>query len=191
MAQFTDLIYEKFRRTILSWDTTLANDIYVIEIFCGDNGLSQGDFLLAYNTETYYKSQVAIAGQDDAKWSPSEWLCDYQASTPETVEELSLWVQWCESVGVEIDSELTHSPYNREKRIIYGAASLASACSALGEEIARRLHEEQIIQSKFGRDVPIFIVEGEGIVNVKATLAANPQNNALNEFVEYTKTWLE
>ncbi len=183
MSQFEDYVFEKFKNCILSWDKSLVDDIYCLEIFKGDHAYCQSGFALTYNTESHLSERMKAVGED-AKWDFAEWTCAYPTGAPEDAEEVALWEKWCKENAIPTNEKETE--YCGEH--IYEAAPLYTTCRILAENLAQRLHKEGVILKVFGVHLPVYITDNDGFFDRPSILSANPPE-AVKEFEQVSRDW--
>ena len=186
--EFEQLLYSKFKNCLLDWKEELRADTNLITFVCGeDSNFCQASFLLSYNTFSHYRNRVAQVGEAEAKWVPAEWICHFLAETPKTDNELELWHYWCRAHSIPVDDDLTNDPYSTGQTI-YEVEPLFGASASLCGQIAQQLHTEGTIIEVFGRVLPIYITDAEGLIDRKETLQANG-SQVIEEFAEFSKDW--
>lgn len=202
MSAFEEYSYRKTKDGIRAIADEATADIYAISFYHWnwDDDPRKPVLLVSYNTTTQWNACTPAPGQlpgrgiassaDEAKWNFAFWL-QHEAEVctiGETAEDEIARQQWIESLGYwytdEQDEEDSDNTFMLGRKI---NEQFVEACVTL----ARRLHDEGVISSKFGKPVPILVHELEYYDKVaEATRRANPPGLA-EEFEKWIAAMYE
>ena len=179
-SYLSEYIFQKMKRGILNWRKALTSKIYAISFFVydQDDDPARPTLTLGYNTETHWRqSTLRASDSNEAKWNYAFWPHTKEAffgdESDVSVRENWIHERWqAERNGgrgqeLKKDQEITHE-------FVMVVVS-----------VAKRLHEDGVILSKFGRPIPIIVHELEYYREVVAqTEQANPAGVA-KEFTDW------
>jgi len=165
---FSNQTFDKIREAIVRFDNRIVPDIYVISFLKYDNdddprrpGLTVG-----YNTYTQCQACSPKSGQQatsliasnlqEAKWNYAFWLQNEELIIGRhEYDPVSDWVKelpYYYSDKEEVD--------DIDRTLVLGEKIKKSFMNIIVSH-AKRLHDENIIRAKFGKDIPIVIHELE------------------------------
>lgn len=190
MDQLTAFLFERFAKSVLTWDENDVRDIYAISIYADFTGDREGEFalLLGYNTISRWQTHARDWQLDPvaARWDILFWPSNEQVSVanfddgvcaPEDVAAVNAML---DELGLNLDIEqigevLASEDYEEHPlwlQLCRRDEYLLKCCTEAG----RQLHETGIVLAKFGRAIPIIIYETEHLEGeVELTRKANPE----------------
>jgi len=150
--------------------------VYALSFYISDDDEDprHPTLMVGFNTEPQWKASVAEASSaDEARWNFAFWLQNCIASFGERESESAASVaQWIASQGLAYSDADEAANYDRcmdlGGRIVTQFAELSCA-------VARRLHDTSVVESVFGRSIPILVHELEYYDEIaEQTASANP-----------------
>ncbi len=172
------IIFNDIKGVINSWDSDTTSEIYAISFFIYNNedDPRKPTLTLGYNTETCYSDSIdGASDKEEARWNYAFWMQNQELLFGEDEVTSELVKQWIEE-GFDSDNNDTFFQFGEEI-----TEKFVSICIA----VSRKLHTEDVIKNKFGKDIPIIIHELEYYdVIAKQTVEANPPHIA-DEFAEW------
>jgi hypothetical protein len=187
LPPFEQIIYDRFSQSIASWDTERRSDVYALLFYIdtswsadadGQEVIEQCVIHLTYNTLSFCDKQTARGCRlEEAKWDLSYWPYDYTAHVPAQfeygtdppVEDFALRDAWCAAQGIIPDGKDGGGRPKYEERAL--AEAIYGACI----RVAQAMHTNGVIETAFGRPVPIIIAEHDHEHEcADITRAANP-----------------
>jgi hypothetical protein len=183
---FPEHVYAKLKEAILGCEAVLAADVYAISFFIEDldDDARKPTLILSYNTNTHWRKSIGHpASAEEAKWNFAYWSQTCQAFVG-NADDATLRAQWINSLGLWYsDQDRIDDP----ERAMECGDDITRRFFELAAEIAKRLHDDGIIQQVFKRAVPILIHELEYYLEIAhITERANPPG-LTKEF----SNWLE
>jgi hypothetical protein len=203
LSGFEEYIYNRFEASIRSWEGQASGGIYAMSFFIYDeeDDPRRPTVTLGYNTTERWDicTPKAADGSDigwpvasdeqEAKWNYAFWLQNEEvvigrSDSPADPEGIRLRSDWIKAQGLSYSDEDEDADFD--------------ACMVRGEEItrnfvelcvrvARQLHEQGVIEARFGRSVPILVHELEYYDEIAdQTRRANPPG-LTGEFEDWIK----
>lgn len=190
MTDITERLYQKVKSTIDTWH---EDGIYAISFFVYSNesyeykGFSNVSyFAVSYNTE----EDCQGAGQyAEERWNYAFWRQDETPIIdPDTPNELSdLLFDWYEENGITDIGEEDEDCYDDDYHYIGKGPVGHYELLTLVSGVAKRLQEEEYLENKFGKKLPIIIHGLEySWYDIEATKNANT-NGAADVFLKAAK----
>lgn len=188
MRPFEQLVYDRFVATISSWDVPEIADTYALGLFYesfrsadanGDEVAMQGQLYIGYNTVSYWRTMIGRASSpEQAKWNDGFWReirsgCvprDFPYGGEPPDDELALRDDWCRASGI------TPEGTDESGRPEYDEIALYAGLRTMLSGIARALHENGVIEQRYGKPLPIIVRGHEQSADeeVGASRRANP-----------------
>jgi len=194
MGAFEELLYTKAREGILGISEDVAADVYALSFFhwvLSDDPRT-AYLAVGYNTNARCRFCTPAPGQEprwpiasdsqEAKWNYAFWLqeegtaCEVGNSPEhETVRQ-----EWIEAHGLWYTDQEQDADFDTTLALGSQIMPLFIRACVL---VARRLHDDGTIVTKFGRPIPILVHELEYYDQIaEATTQANPPGLAA-EFI--------
>ena len=186
MSEFDDYVFTKARAGILSVPDEPAADVYALSFYrwALDDDPRMSVLSVGYNTDARRLSCTPTPGQPakwpiasdpgEAKWNYAFWLQEEGevCVIGESDEDEMACRAWIESRGwMYTDNEYEEDFEYAEAMADQITAGFVELCVS----VAKRLHDEGVISTKFGRPVPIIVHELEySDAIAEATDRANP-----------------
>ena len=189
--QFKQLLKEHIIETIYSWP---VKDQYAIMFFIYPNELNEyagysnlPQFSLLYKCESDMSQSpisVGAMNRDEERWNPAFWFGLHSEAKIIDFNESNLvadsLISWYRHIGVQ-DIGCEDYSFDDKKRYIGKGPNGLPELLDLVTEIAGELQTEGIIESRFGKKIPIILADFEFTwYMVSATLKANPHGEADN-----------
>ena len=160
MANFSEKIYERIKSII---DTWCEDGIYAISFFVYSNEAYKykafsnvPSFAISYNTE----DDCEGAGKfDEERWNYAFWRQNETLIiNPDEPNELTdLLFDWYEENGISNIGEEDDNCYDKRGKYIGKGPVGHYELLTLISDVAKRLQQEEYIESKFGKKLPIII----------------------------------
>lgn len=171
MQQFENHVYEKARSCILAFKNSVLHDVYVISFYFFNTGDGR-ELILAVDYNTNERVNSCVPADAEARWNYAFWLQNETCTIGETPEEAALREAWIKSLGFWFTEEEFEQDIERCCEL---TEKIQDQFISLCSRVARKLHDEGVIQNKFGRPVPIIIHELEYYERLaEAARQANP-----------------
>jgi len=171
---FPEHAYKKIRDAILRCNAAMVDDVYAISFFIEDLGddARKPTLILGYNTNTFWHKSIAHASNaNEAKWNFAYWPQTCEAFLGNN-EDAALRQEWINALGLWYSDQ---DELDNFERTLECGDNITRRFFALASEIAKRLHDDGIIQQKFNHAVPILIHELEYYLEIaQITERANP-----------------
>jgi len=168
------------KRGILNWRKALASRIYAISFFVydQDDDPARPTLTLGYNTETHWRQSISRASSsDEAKWNYTFWPHTKEAFLGDE-SDVSVRENWIRERSQAERSGGLGKKLKEDQEITREFVTVVVS-------VAKRLHEDGVILSKFGRPIPIIVHELEYYREIAAqTEQANPAG-AAKEFTDW------
>lgn len=182
MTNFEEKLYLKIKSVM---DTWREDGIYAISFFVYSNeayeynGFSNVSlFAISYNTE----DDCSGAGQfDEERWNYAFWRQDETVIIdPDNPNELNdMLFDWYKENGITNIGEEDENDYDEHMHYIGKGPIGHYELLTLASQVAKRLQQEEFIQSKFGKRLPIIIHGLEyAWYDIEATKNANVHGEA-------------
>ena len=182
MTNFSEKLYEKIKSII---DTWCEDGIYAISFFVYSNevyeykGFSNvSSFAISYNTE----DDCEGAGKfDEERWNYAFWRQNETLIiNPDEPNELTdLLFDWYKENGISNIGEEDDNCYDKRGNYIGKGPIGHYELLTLISEVTKRLQQEEYIESKFGKKIPIIIHGLEyAWYDIEATKNANIHGEA-------------
>lgn len=188
-ADIQQTLYSQIKEIIADWQ--IPEDVYAISFFVYPNEVFEyegysnlPEFCISYNTETMCEG----AGEyDEERWNYAFWLQNevpiIQYSVPSS--NADLFLNWLKENGIDNIGEEESDPYDEDLNYIGKGPGGTYELTMLAAQIAGKLHEDSVIQDKFGEDLPIIIHDLEYTwYTLEATRTANPDHQA-DDFFQF------
>ena len=187
MANFEEKLYLKIKSIMESW---CEDDIYAISFFVYSNEAYEYNgysnislFAISYNTE----NDCEGSGQfDEERWNYAFWRQnETMIINPDEPNELTdMLFEWYKENGIVNIGEEDENCYDEHYHYIGKGPVGHYELLTLVSDAAKRLQQEDYIQSKFGKRLPIIIHGLEyAWYDIEATKKANVHGEA-NIFLE-------
>lgn len=174
-------LYEQAKNAILNFDEKTTPDIYAISLWITDEiDPREIQATVGYNTRSHLeKSKHDAKDEDEARWNFAFWLQNEETILGGDDAAFQNWVKSLDCYYTDEEaSEDIHKCLERMAAIKKGFANIVI-------DIARRLHADGVIKTKFGRDIPIIIHELEYYADpLDWTSRANPNSQA-TDFIRW------
>ena len=180
---FENVLYEKVKKEILSWN---EDDIYAISFFVYSNeayeykGIENVSmWAISYNTEDDCDSADEL---DEERWNYAFWRQDetliIDVDVPNKYTDTLF--EWYKEHGItNIGEENEDEMYDEDMHYIGKGPAGHYELLQLASGVAKRLHDEGVINGHFGKDLPIIIHGLEYCwYDLEATQKANPDGQA-------------
>ncbi|WP_164494578.1 hypothetical protein, partial [Streptomyces sp. ADI92-24] len=161
-----------------------AQDIYVVSFFIDNEADDprQPTLTIGYNTEAQFRHTIADASDEaEARWNYAFWLQNELtviADLTRDPEGAAARHQWISELGLWYDHEPTQ-PDDWMKTIGPTAALIEANFNQTCVQLARHLHDDGVIKSALGKQVPVVLHELEYYEGIaRRTEAANPSGLA-------------
>jgi hypothetical protein len=184
--------YNKVKEAINHFDENQLPDIYTISFFKSrvDDDPRKPMLQVGYNTISQWKACTPSPGQeigwpiasdaDEAKWNFAFWLQNEELIIGgEEYDPVTEWVK-------QLPFYYTDEQEEKDNDIIFELGGpIQKQFMDIMIAHAKRLYEEGVIRTKFGRDIPIIIHELEYYdVPLNWTKQANPEG-LIKEFEDW------
>lgn len=179
MERFEEYIYQRIADTMQSWRSRDVEDIYAVSFYfwCEEDDLRQVCVTVGYNTREHWHSYKTEPRDKEVKWNYAYWLqnketvigCTYGPHCNEL--DTQLRVSWIKEQGLGYTDEEEREDFDRTLDL--GGEIVARFVEMLSR-IGRRLHDEGIVCSVFGRPIPIIVHDLEYSGAEDYTHDANP-----------------
>jgi hypothetical protein len=186
MSAFEDYVYERAREGVLSIPPKIAADIYAVSFYfwADEDDPRRAMLTVGYNTNARWQSCTPAPGQppkwpiasssEEAKWNFAFWLQEdgTAAVVGDTDADASAREEWIKSLECWFTDEDEDEDFDHTIDL---GNQIMSEFVNLCMRVAARLHNDGVVKSKFGRDVPVIIHELEYHDQIaQATEEANP-----------------
>lgn len=164
---YFDDAYQKIKTTIEAIDKECASDIYALSFWkTNDNDDPRYPMIIiGYNTESQVnEEQFNASGVDEARWNYAFWLQnELFILGGEGDESYSFWLRT--TPFYYSDEAVKRAEMDDDADMLNYQDSCSGNIQTLFMEnviaIANKLHQDNVIQSKFSRQLPIIIHELE------------------------------
>lgn len=196
MSTFEEHVYERARQGILSIDDKTATDIYALSFYfwADEDDPRRAMLTVGYNTNARWKRCTPAPGQEarwpiastseEAKWNFAFWLQEEGEAVVIGEQEADATAReaWMKSLGLWYTQEEEDEDFDRTVEL---GQQFMSEFVNLCMRVAANLHNEGVIEKKFGRPIPIIVHELEYNEQIAfATENSNPPGLA-QEFVDW------
>ncbi|WP_160690399.1 hypothetical protein [Clostridium sp. C2-6-12] len=189
MNSLKKYVFESIKAEILSWNNDVIKDIYVISLYISN---SEDDprrpmITLGYNTMEQYESSLEDASDNaEAKWNFAFWLQNEELiigdNWGENLEDGERISQWIKENNLYYSDEEEDEDFDKALKL---GDEITSRFVELCVEVVKELHEEGIIEQKFGKALPLIIHELEYYdLIAEQNKRANPEE-LINEFEDW------
>jgi hypothetical protein len=189
MNSLKKYVFESIKAEILSWNNDVIKDIYVISLYISN---SEDDprrpmITLGYNTMEQYESALEDASDNsEAKWNYAFWLQNEELiigdNWGENLEDGEKINQWIKENNLYYSDEEEDEDFDKALKL---GDEITSRFVELCVEVVKELHEEGIIEQKFGKALPLIIHELEYYdLIAEQNKRANPEE-VIKEFVDW------
>lgn len=184
MVNLAEIIFNQMKPVIESWE---ESDIYAISFFVydDDDDERRPTLTVGYNTESYFRDSIKIASDAyEARWNFAFWPRneEYYFGSGASADLIQDWI--CEN-GYDKLEDLDEPAYDENGRYIGKGPVITQMFVAQLILVSKKLHNEGIIERKFGKPIPIIIHESEYYDAIAdETREANPVGVA-DEFVNW------
>lgn len=189
MNNLKKYIFESIKAEILSWNKDVIKDIYVISLYISN---SEDDprrpmITLGYNTMEQYESALSDASDnEEAKWNFAFWLQNEELiigdNWGENLEDGEKINQWIKENNLYYSDEEEDEDFDKALKL---GDEITSRFVELCVEVVKELHEEGIIEQKFGKALPLIIHELEYYdLIAEQNKRANPEE-VIKEFADW------
>lgn len=161
---YEELVYQRFTTALAQLPAEIRADVYALSFLYGifwKGDIVCTDYLeLSYSTEGQYREQIANASDaEESRWNFAFWRQDILAQIPDfggmeedpNDKELRLRDQYFTFLGLHPTGS------DGSGRPTYFGLDTEHTITQLGAKVAKRLHNEGIIQRLFGKPIPIII----------------------------------
>jgi hypothetical protein len=186
MCEYSDYAYNRAREGLIGINEEIAADIYAVSFYYWFENADgrRARLSVGYNTNSRWRACTPAPGQqpnwsiawdsDEAKWNYAFWLqdkgeaCDIGAACADA----SARQTWIESLGLWWTDKQEEEDFDATMKL---GGKIEEHFIRLCIAVAKRLHDDGVIEKKFGRPVPILIHELEYYNGIaEATRQANP-----------------
>lgn len=182
-------VFESIKAEILSWNNDVIKDIYVISLYISN---SEDDprrpmITLGYNTMEQYESALEDASDNaEAKWNFAFWLQNEELiigdNWGENLKDGERISQWIKENNLYYSDEEEDEDFDKALKL---GDKINSRFVELCVEVVKELHEEGIIEQKFGKALPLIIHELEYYDLIEEqNKRANPEE-VIKEFADW------
>lgn len=182
-------VFESIKAEILSWNNDVIKDIYVISLYISN---SEDDprrpmITLGYNTMEQYESALEDASDNaEAKWNFAFWLQNEELiigdNWGENLKDGERISQWIKENNLYYSDEEEDEDFDKALKL---GDKITSRFVELCVEVVKELHEEGIIEQKFGKALPLIIHELEYYDLIEEqNKRANPEE-VIKEFADW------
>ncbi|WP_238916894.1 hypothetical protein [Clostridium sp. YIM B02555] len=189
MNSLKKYVFESIKAEILSWNNDVIKDIYVISLYISN---SEDDprrpmITLGYNTMEQYESALEDASDNaEAKWNFAFWLQNEELiigdNWGENLEDGERISQWIKENNLYYSDEEEDEDFDKALKL---GDEITSRFVELCVEVVKELHEEGIIEKKFGKALPLIIHELEYYdLIAEQNKRANPEE-IIKEFADW------
>lgn len=189
MNSLKKYVFESIKAEILSWNNDVIKDIYVISLYISN---SEDDprrpmITLGYNTMEQYESALKDASDNaEAKWNFAFWLQNEELiigdNWGENLEDGEKINQWIKENNLYYSDEEEDEDFDKALKL---GDEIISRFVELCVEVVKELHEEGIIEEKFGKAIPLIIHELEYYdLIAEQNKRANPEE-VIKEFADW------
>jgi hypothetical protein len=189
MNNLKKYVFESIKAEILSWNNDVIKDIYVISLYISN---SEDDprrpvITLGYNTMEQYESALEDASDNsEAKWNYAFWLQNEELiigdNWGENLEDGEKINQWIKENNLYYSDEEEDEDFDKALKL---GDEITSRFVELCVEVVKKLHEEGIIEEKFGKALPLIIHELEYYdLIAEQNKGANPEE-VIKEFADW------
>ena len=206
MHPFEELVLQRIIENLSLTEDVIRQDTYTTQIGYGQDfwmnvheqsGTASGGYLT--RGLMYFQSVLRLNLLRESDWEKQfdserdKWIRMWKpgglfvapfvpnegdASTELHLEDFALRDSWCAVNHVKIASQ------DELGRPIYGEGFYKVICS-LFVRVVRELHQSGEIRRLFGRDIGVFLVDADALVQCKAVTEANPPE-LIAEFLRYS-----
>jgi hypothetical protein len=189
MNNLKKYVFESIKAEILSWNNDVIKDIYVISLYISN---SEDDprrpvITLGYNTMEQYDSALSEASDnEEAKWNYAYWLQNEELiigdNWGENLEDGEKISQWIKENYLYYSDEEEDEDFDKALKL---GDEITGRFVELCVEVVKELHEEGIIEQKFGKALPLIIHELEYYdLIAEQNKGANPEE-VIKEFTDW------
>lgn len=189
MNNLKKYVFESIKAEILSWNNDVIKDIYVISLYISN---SEDDprrpmITLGYNTMEQYENAVSDSSDnEEAKWNFAFWLQNEELiigdNWGENLEDGEKINQWIKENNLYYSDEEEDEDFDKALKL---GDEITSKFVELCVEAVEKLHEEGIIEEKFGKAIPLIIHELEYYdLIAEQNKRANPEE-VIKEFADW------
>ncbi|MGI9185447.1 MAG: hypothetical protein ACR2GZ_10900 [Solirubrobacteraceae bacterium] len=153
MVGFESYVYDRVVEALRSIPLSDAEDAYVVSllVYDEDDEPSRPTVMVSINTETVFREALASASSaEEARWNYAFWLQDPLGILFESLEDP--------------DGALRRDEWIREARLQdsdQGPGGVTANFVVVLERTVALLHENGVVQSVFGRGIPVLFHELE------------------------------
>jgi hypothetical protein len=189
MNSLKKYVFESIKAEILSWNSDVIKDIYVISLYISN---SEDDprrpmITLGYNNIEQYESVLEDASDNaEAKWNFAFWLQNEELiigdNWGENLEDGERISQWIKENNLYYSDEEEDEDFDKALKL---GDEITSRFVELCVEVVKKLHEEGVIEKKFGKALPLIIHELEYYdLIAEQNKRANPEE-VIKEFADW------
>ncbi|AGF57710.1 hypothetical protein B0P06_003986 [Clostridium saccharoperbutylacetonicum] len=189
MNSLKKYVFESIKSEILSWNSDVIKDIYVISLYISN---SEDDprrpmITLGYNNMEQYESALEDASDNaEAKWNFAFWLQNEELiigdDWGENLEDGERISQWIKENNLYYSDEEEDEDFDKALKL---GDEITSRFVELCVEVVKKLHEEGVIEKKFGKALPLIIHELEYYdLIAEQNKRANPKE-IIKEFADW------
>jgi hypothetical protein len=197
-ATFESHVYRRVEKEILSWKSISLKSAYAISFFCDFGDTEQPLLKVSFNTDEQVAKAMegkvktfSLLGrkpqppkEDEAKWNYAFWTQTTKVTVGDPTSD-GTGFRLCEAWRKERD--LRFGSNVSDDKLVENETKLKREFMNLCARVAKKLHDEGIINKNFGRNVPVIIHELEYYdLIAECTKRANPGGIA-DEFT----VWVE
>ncbi|SFR75038.1 hypothetical protein [Anaeromicropila populeti] len=189
MIDMERYLYERVKPIIEGWK---EEGIYAISFFIETNLVEDNIpvFIVSYNTEADCEEEDELISYRERRWNYASWR---QEETPVISDEEStqFLLDWFSEKGIKNVGVEEGEQYDEEFRYIGKGPNGLYELLEVITTVAKRLHAEEVIKNKFGKEIPIIVHDLEyPWYMIEATEKANPPG-LVDEFIEAVENGFE
>ena len=189
MSSLKKYVLESIKSEILSWNNDVIKDIYVISLYISnsEDDPRRPTITLGYNTMEQYENVVSDASDNaEAKWNFAFWLQNEELiigdNWGENLEDGEKISQWIKENNLYYSDEEEDEDFDKALKL---GDEITSRFVELCVEVVKKLHEEDVIEQKFGKALPLIIHELEYYdLIAEQNKRANPEA-VIKEFADW------
>jgi len=187
-TNFIEASYIKMKDAILNIDSNIIEDIYALSFYydCIEDDDRHPIIYISYNTISNYEENIAKASSaSEAKWNFAFWLQDTIAEIGGEDKLLAIWFNNTPYFYSEKENKKAEDDDDLFEELLEKGGMFTHEFFEEIILLINRLFNEKIIETKFGKNIPVLMHELEIFdTPIDRTVRSNPKG-LVDEFLKW------